>query len=85
MHKYGHMLKPNDRTYHTANGRTHLVVVKDVWKSKMYPHTRWVELWTYSTLDIERPLLVVLTDDFAGWNVEPATATDPYVVHDAAV
>ena len=83
MHKYGNMLKPNDRTYHTMNGSTHLVVVKDVWPSRMFPGTRWVELWTYSATDVERPLFIVQTNDFAGWNVDPADSSDPHSVFDA--
>lgn len=74
MFLYGHMLREQDRlTYQGAP-----VIVKDIWDSKILltkpvagkpacTGAKWIELWTYSPDDIERPVAVVLVGDFDGF------------------
>ena len=80
VYKYGHMLVQGDKTERTISGDTHLVVVKDIWPARWTQairngevmSARWVELWTFSPTDIERPLAVLLVGDFEEWYVDPA-------------
>lgn len=84
MHVYGHMLRVRDRTYHTIKSPDgvesvkYRVEVKDIWPSKRLIRnaqgalegSRWVELWTFGTDVIARPIAIVRSGDFTSWIVD---------------
>ena len=70
MHKYGHMVKEGDQMTMLlphADGKRHLTVVevKDIWPSKYYLGSRWLELWTVdSPTTVPYPAALKRVGDF---------------------